>query len=327
MVLLAGCWDLKMGQVGQPCSQNGACLGGLICDKSSNTCFDPNAEADTGSNVGADVGSNNGNDAGINTGDGGYDATFDGGACASEMPIVDCQDYGGKIGWQCIVQAGCFIMGDSKAMSVNEHPSHMVTVPEFKLDKYEVTTAQYKACVDAVGCTAAETHSGCNYNISGKENHPINCISWEQSKAYCAWAGKRLPTEAEWEKAARGIDERKYPWGNSELDCDHAVQNATSCGNSGTAPVGSKPAGASPYGVMDMIGNVWEFIEDDWHDGYTNAPSDGSAWIDVPRTSYRVMRGQSWKDTVVYFINSSSRTSSCSTCGGERNKGFRCARD
>ena len=152
-----------------------------------------------------------------------------------------------------------------------------------------------------------ETDGACNYGTSGRENHPINCLDWDQARAYCAWAGKRLPTEAEWEKAARGTDGRKYPWGNTGLDCNRVIYPVCPSGNWGTAPVGSKPLGVSPYGTLDMIGNVWQWVEDDWHWDYTEAPADGSAWVDSPRGSYRVVHGGAWFNTGSVSLRASYR--------------------
>ncbi|MBI5529083.1 MAG: SUMF1/EgtB/PvdO family nonheme iron enzyme, partial [Deltaproteobacteria bacterium] len=216
------------------------------------------------------------------------------------------------------VPAGSFQMGCNSAVDTecdgDENPYHAVSVPAFKVDKYELTVGEYQACVDAGGCTAAGTGGSCNYGVSGRDSHPINCVDWTQAKAYCTWAGKRLPTEAEWEKAARGTDGRKYPWGNDALDCDHAVHSVSPCSNSSTAPVGSKPAGVSPYGAEDMVGNVWEWVEDWYHDSYTGAPADGSAWV-TPTGTYRVLRGGSWGGDGAGGLRASDRDWSTPTSG------------
>jgi formylglycine-generating enzyme required for sulfatase activity len=222
---------------------------------------------------------------------------------------------------------GCNSAVDSECSS-NENPYHPVTVPAFKIDKYEVTVSQYQACNTASPstCTAPSTGGQCNWGVSGRESHPINCVDWNQAKAYCAWAGKRLPSEAEWEKAARGTDGRKYPWGNTGLDCNHAVMSVSPCSISSTAVVGSKPQGISPYGALDMIGNVWEWVEDDYHSSYTGAPSDGKAWVDTTRTSGRVLRGGSWGHYYANYLRSSYRNDYNPALGYDY-LGFRCSRD
>ncbi|HSW59919.1 MAG TPA: formylglycine-generating enzyme family protein [bacterium] len=213
------------------------------------------------------------------------------------------------------VPAGSFQMGCNKAVDdqcgSNESPYHEVTLSAYKIDKYEVTTGDYQKCVDAGDCNndnGDEPHySICNLETIDRNDHPMNCVSWYGAKAYCEWAGKRLPTEAEWEKAARGTDGRTYPWGNTpEASCDHAVINdenagGQGCGEGGTMPVGSKPLGISPYGAYDMIGNVWEWTND-WyeHDYYETTPSENPAGPESGVS--RVLRGGSWSyDFVVYF--------------------------
>ena len=214
-------------------------------------------------------------------------------------------DCGDDCSEMVTVPAGPFWMGCNEAVdtecSSNEHPYHEVNVPAFEIDKYQVTMADYGACVGAGGCTAPGTGSEyCNANYAGRDDHPVNCINWYQARAYCEWAGKRLCSEAEWEKAARGTDGRKYPWGNEQVTCDYAVfseelgRSGYGCGEGSTWPVGSKPLGESPYGAMDMVGNVFDCVEDDYHSSYEGAPTDGSAWVNEPRASTRVIRGSSF---------------------------------
>jgi len=217
---------------------------------------------------------------------------------------------------------GCNVAVDTECQS-NENPYHSVPAPAFRIDKYEVTTDEYQGCVDSGGCTAVATGYGCNYGVAGKGSDPINCLNWTQAKVYCAWAGKRLPSEAEWGKAARWTAGWKYPWGDTGPDCDHAVDSVSPCSNSGTAAVGSKPAGASPYGALDMIGNVWEWVEDWYHDTYTGAPSDGGAWL-TPTGYYRVVRGGSWTCSDTVCLRASDRNY-YDPATSYNDLGFRCA--
>lgn len=141
----------------------------------------------------------------------------------------------------------------------SEAPAHDAVVEPFFLDLTEVTVKDYAACVDAKKCDVAETGEFCNTGKSDRTNHPINCINFRSAEAYCAFVGKRLPTEEEWERAARGDDGRLYPWGttpapNSDLICWKRLGEKL-----GTCEVGSHPKGASPQGVQDLSGNVNEW--------------------------------------------------------------------
>lgn len=160
----------------------------------------------------------------------------------------------------------------------DEKPEHKVHLSAFYLDKYEVTADEYKLCVEAKACTEPIVAYGdydkhYNYRAPGRGKHPINGVTHLQATEYCEWKGKRLPTEAEWEKAARGTDGRKYPWGNAKPTCARAMM-AGCGGKTNTRKVGSKPKGVSPYGVYDMAGNVWEWTSD-LYDGdyYENSPT------------------------------------------------------
>jgi formylglycine-generating enzyme required for sulfatase activity len=142
---------------------------------------------------------------------------------------------------------------------------------EFYIDRTEVTVADYARCVAALGCAPPDLEQ-CqpeelsNWRQPERSRHPMNCVRWEQAVAYCAWRGLRLPTHFEWEKAARAHDGRLYPWGDEPAHCELAVmaetEGATGCGTGTTAEVGSRPDGASPYGVLDMAGNVSEWTGD-----------------------------------------------------------------
>jgi len=230
------------------------------------------------------------------------------------------------------IPAGTFTMGSSDG-DADEKPVHQVSLDEYYIDKYEVTNRQYKRFCDATGKSYPSDpgFSGMSSYFTSYPDYPVVKVSWDDAAAYCTWAGKRLPTEAEWEKAARGNDSRKYPWGNSEPDAggfyranwgegtDRSVWKRD--GYEYTSPVGSYERGASPYGCMDMAGNVWEWCAD-WYDGsyYSRSPSSSPAG--PSSGSSRVLRGGSW-----YFFAGSLR---CADRGGDDPSyrsvyyGFRC---
>jgi len=200
-------------------------------------------------------------------------------------------------GEMILIPAGVFWMGcNSEIDNIcydDEKPYHEVQLSAYYIDKTEVTQGAYKKCVDAGVCS----DPGCNWNPSGTPNRPVVCVDWNDAIAYCTWAGKRLPTEAEWEKAARGTDGRKYPWGNQTATCEYAVINDGSdsgCGTGSTWDVCSKsPAGDSPYGLCDMAGNAWEWVSD-WYgsDYYSNSPASNPTG--PVSGSFRVTRGGSY---------------------------------
>ena len=190
----------------------------------------------------------------------------------------------GKAGIQWVkIPGGTFTMGTKDF--ANAQP-HQVTIKAFQMAKTLVTNKQYKACVDAGACTAP-TPQGSRYEGDDK---PVVGIEWEQAKAFAAWVGGRLPTESEWEYAARSAGKDwKYPWGNEAATCDKAVIDI--CNTNGTLPVCSAPAGNTKQGLCDMAGNAWEWVED-WYGLYGAAPTDGSAQENPGK--YRVFRGGSW---------------------------------
>lgn len=217
-------------------------------------------------------------------------------ACKPEVPkpadVISIQ-------WVTI-PAGTFKMGSEEGDS-DEKPVVERTIQYFAMSQTEVTVQQYKACVNVGECELPgdENYSSdCNWDQAGRERHPINCVSWRQAVTFAKWAGARLPTEAEWEYAARNLGkEQTYPWGNEEPTCDKAVGHfdGYGCGRHSAWPVSSKSAGDTKQGLSDMAGNVWEWVEDVYHESYSGAPKDASAWTE-PAGSARVIRGGSWYD-------------------------------
>ena len=214
-----------------------------------------------------------------------------------------------------LVPAGEFLVGSNE--SNDEKPPHRVYLDAYSIDKYETTNALYKRFMDATGPPAPSDWTNSRFN---ELNQPVVGVSWHDADAYCKWAGKRLPTEAEWEKAARGTDGRKYPWGE-QWDASRANSTESKLGK--TAPVGSYPSGASPYGAQDMAGNAWEWVAD-WYDStyYKNSPERNPKGPDSGTS--RVLRGGSWGRYAIY-LRSASR--SYSTPDKRFSDiGFRCAR-
>ncbi|MBK9031758.1 MAG: SUMF1/EgtB/PvdO family nonheme iron enzyme [Myxococcales bacterium] len=159
-----------------------------------------------------------------------------------------------------LVPAGEYLIGRTGEDAFGA-PLQAVTLQGFYIDKTEVTVAAYGRCVAAGACTVPGVDDSCpaqsgNWGKPDRADHPVNCVSFAQALTYCNWLGKRLPANDEWEKAARGTDGRTYPWGEQTPSCKRAVIKG--CTRGITAPVGSRPAGASPYGLLDMAGNVRE---------------------------------------------------------------------
>ena len=197
-----------------------------------------------------------------------------------------------------LVPEGPFVRGSGpKEGQQDERPQRRVHLSSFFIDRLEVTTARYRRCVEAGACTLPAAEHHCNLHVGGREEHPVNCVDWSQADAYCRWAGGRLPTEAEWEKAARGDDGDTYPWGPTAPSCVVAVRYGDklkhACGKFGTWPVGSKPFGKSPYGALDMAGNVWEWVADYYSAGaYASAPDRDPRGPSAGR--FRILRGGGW---------------------------------
>jgi formylglycine-generating enzyme required for sulfatase activity len=188
---------------------------------------------------------------------------------AGDAPAFSCVGNAAKSG-TVTVPAGNYIIGcnaavDDECLS-DELPMHTVTLSAFEIELTEVTQVQYATCVVAGSCSPP----ACTWDCS-RGNYPAGCIVWDQAKEYCGWAGRRLPTEAEWEAAARGPTGLKYPWGNQEPDC--TLTNMSGC-TGASDPVGNHPTGASPFGALDMAGNVVEMVSD-WFDAtyYASSPA------------------------------------------------------
>ncbi|MDD5223441.1 MAG: formylglycine-generating enzyme family protein [bacterium] len=201
------------------------------------------------------------------------------------------------VGTMASIPAGCFDMGDAfnEGSSV-EWPVHNVCVSAFQMDIYEVTNAQFKACVDAGFCTDPENSTSYTrssyYRNSTYDNYPVILVSWTQANAFCIWAGGRLPTEAEWEYAARGgLAGKRYPWGDNAPVCTLGASNGSNyseCSPADTIAVGS--FAANGYGLYDLAGNIWEWVND-WFDSgyYSTSPTQDPQGPDSGTN--KVMRG------------------------------------
>ena len=225
----------------------------------------------------------------------------------------------------------------------DERPAHRVRVAPFAMDVHEVTVAEYAACVHAGKCTPAGTTADwpgitaadedewgkfCNADRADRQQHPVNCVDWEQAIRYCTFVGKRLPTEEEWEYAARGTEGRRYPWGDdpptaermngcgAECAAAFPTWKPTYAGDDGwttTAPVASYPAGRTPSGLYDMAGNVWEWTSSRASDDYAKSRS-GEARID---------RGGSWHQDRAIDLRAAKRDATMPSVRGPII-GFRC---
>lgn len=201
----------------------------------------------------------------------------------------------------------------------DERPAHEVTVASFKIDRFEVTNALFEAFAGATGYQTGNEKNGKpqtwrSHATAETANNPVVMVSWSDAAAYCQWAGKRLPTEAEWEFAARGTDGRTYPWGN---EYDPSKFNGKASGIRGTVHVGSYPAGASASGADDMAGNVWEWTAD-WYQAYP-----GGAASSFFGEKFRVTRGGGWFDEGKQ-VRAANR-SSADPAAANDDLGFRCA--
>ena len=351
----SGFTQKNLGDLGEACFGDGTCNGALVCvDK---VCVEATGDEDTVNTDTADSSdvSDTTDSPDDDTTDTQPDATDSSDTVADEdvvtdedtvIPdedeltpdeetdtvIPDVDVYGDMVK----IPNGNFMMGCNTAVDTEcvgdggEAPYHDVYLDTYWIDIYEVTNEKYQDCVDATACVAPHYDDGTCYIYNGTSwvqgavqavfrgaQKPVVCVNWAEAKTYCEWAGKRLPTEAEWEKAARDGDGRKYPWGNTAPTSNHAVYSV-----SNTYDVGSKEAGKSPYGAYDMAGNVWEWVND-WYatDYYASSPSVNP---EGPATgTSRVLRGGSWNNNATN-LRASNRNNN--TPGNTNtNNGFRCA--
>jgi len=200
------------------------------------------------------------------------------------------------------IGGGRFLMGTDSGETHLEDakPVHEVAIRTFEMSKTAVTVEQYAQCVIMGGCT--EPLSGgdyCNWGVTGRQFHPVNCVSWDQAAQYARFMGARLPSESEWEYAATsGGRNQTYTWGNGEPTCDKAVISVISgpgCAM-GTMPVCSKPAGNTAQGLCDMAGNVSQWVQDNYRRSYAGGPADGGAFEGDVLRDNRVIRGGSFRD-------------------------------
>jgi formylglycine-generating enzyme required for sulfatase activity len=228
------------------------------------------------------------------------------------------------------VAGGTMTMGSPDGIGApQEHPQHAVTIKTFELDRDLVTVRAYDDCVRAGACStpgteqrgapdSAEQRAFCNGGHEDRADHPITCVDFRQASSYCAWAGKRLPTEAEWEYAAKSPGGREYPWGEtppSDQLCWKRLGADDYAHAGGTCAVGAYPSGNSAFGAHDMVGNVWVWTSTPFTPAY-DKPADPIA---------HAVRGGGWRDANPSEFRGANRNGSDDT---DRvvNLGFRCAR-
>jgi formylglycine-generating enzyme required for sulfatase activity len=225
-----------------------------------------------------------------------------------------------------LIPAGEFVMGSPDGEGLdNEQPEHKVRADAFYLDKFEVTNARYEKFMDETGRARPKFWEQLDLTLHGEL--PVIGISWHDAKAYCEWAEKRLPTEAEWEYAARGADRRRYPWGNAEPNAQLANYGKNwsyKFFDDRLKPANSHEAGRSPFGVYNMAGNVFEWVAD-WYEIKYYARSPERNPTGPPSGELKVMRGGSWNFASEY-IRTTSRLK-MKPMDREADLGMRCARD
>lgn len=230
------------------------------------------------------------------------------------------------------IPAGEFLMGSTGeegrigiAIGVDEIPQHTVYLKGFYIDRYEVTNRKYKEFLDATGHPPPVDPYEGPYSwkdkvpLTGQEEIPVTQVSWHDADAYCRWAGKRLPAESEWEKAARGTDGRQWPWGNEYIE---GACNVKYTGPVEILPVGRLPYDRSPYGVYDMCGNVSEWTSS-WYLPYPGSTLKRESFGEISK----VARGGSWVMPAIPYSRVAYRANTYNAEYKHRGIGFRCAKD
>ncbi|MFA6112031.1 MAG: SUMF1/EgtB/PvdO family nonheme iron enzyme [Candidatus Latescibacterota bacterium] len=234
------------------------------------------------------------------------------------------------------IPAGEFPMGSEEG-EPDERPVHQVALEAYWLDRFEVTVAEYRACVEAGACMPPEQGGACTWGRPGRDAHPVNCVDWTQAACYCSWVGERLPTEAEWERAARGPQGRRFAWGDGPPQgrrggnvADESARQAMPTwtvisgyddGYPATAPMGRFEP--TPEGLYDLSGNLTEWVAD-WYEAEYYARSPRGNPLGPGTGRFRVVRSGSWRNADDY-LRASYRYG---LVPGYRavNVGFRCAR-
>ena len=221
---------------------------------------------------------------------------------------------------QLYVQAGEFSMGWNDGRGSDHAPQHQVYLDDYWIDALEVSNEQYRLCVEAGVCSAPEDVNWM-FDLALFDEHPVVYVSWYQAVEYCAWAERRLPTEAEWEKAAQGSGEGKYPWGNNK-----PISQLANFGNGVGLPItaATYPDGASGYGALNMIGNVREWVSD-WYNPtyYQRSPLENPSG--APQGAVRSLRGGGFNDPIDRLMIYNRFSHDPESPG--LNRGFRCAAD